>query len=55
MKKSAQIAVKMYPEIKQRLEAEAKKQDRSVNWLATKYISDGLIRDGRKPQPPDRE
>lgn len=47
-KKTASVPLKLTPELKRDLKTEAKDQDRSVNWLATKYITDGLARDRDK-------
>ncbi len=45
MKKSAQLSLKIEPELKARIERQAAALDRSVNWLATQYLRDGLDRD----------
>lgn len=50
-KKSAEINVKMTQDLKERLQAEADRQDRSRNWLCNKYLLKGLVRDEAKAKP----
>lgn len=45
VKKTATLGLKVYPEVKSRLESRAKLLQRSMNWLVGRYIEEGLERD----------
>ena len=45
VKKTATLGLKIAPDLKSRLQAVAHAKERSLNWLATKYIEDGLEQD----------
>lgn len=48
VKKTATLGLKVFPELKLRLATKAKVLQRSMNWLAAKYIEEGLDRDEPK-------
>lgn len=47
-KKSAKITVKLSPETKQDLQKEANQHDRTMSWLALKFIQDGIKRSKKR-------
>lgn len=49
-KKSAKITVKLSPETKQDLQKEATQHDRTLSWVALKFIQDGIKRSKRKKE-----
>ncbi len=42
MRKTEQVSMKITPELKDKLAKVAARMDRSVSWLVTKFIKDGL-------------
>ncbi len=50
MKKTEPLSLKVTPGLKQRIADMAAQKERSMNWLAAKYLEDGLARDG-SPDP----
>lgn len=41
-KKTARVSLKLTPALYTQIETEARRKDRSINWLITKYIQIGL-------------
>lgn len=51
MKKTAYVSAKISPELKQRLVAYARKQDRTVSWQIVQFVEEGLERATKRKRP----